>query len=343
MSGLISKKGFWGKIDKPIYALAPMADVTDTTFRQIVASRGKPDLFMTEFVSVDGLCSKGRDHLLRDLRYDEVERPIVAQLFGAKPDNFAEAASLVRELGFDGIDINMGCPVKVICKNGAGSTLIRKPEIAREIIQETISGAGGLPVSVKTRIGYSTIEIDKWIPVLLESGIVAMIVHLRTKKEMSKAPAHWEVMPEVVKLAKGSGVLILGNGDVQTPKQADQLTLETGIDGVMFGRAIFGNPWLFDTRRELFERSVEERIQVMLEHTQLFDKTFSGEKKFMVIRKHLMAYCSGFRGAKEFRISLEKVNSYFDVNQAVEQFRMINIGKDNLNPDEDNSIVASDS
>ena len=196
---------FWNKITKPIFVQAPLANVTDVAFREIIAKYGRPDVFFTEFVSADGLCSKGREVLLRDLRYTENQRPIVAQFFGANPEHIKKCAELAVELGFDGVDINMGCPDKAVLKQGAGAALIKNPKLAAEIIEAAMEGArsassgqAGIPVSVKTRIGYNKIEIEEWVPMLLKTGIVALVLHLRTMKEMSKVPAHWEVLKRVV-------------------------------------------------------------------------------------------------------------------------------------------------
>ncbi len=318
---LKSKKGFWAKLKKPIIALSPMDDITDAACRRLIAKCGKPDVMLTEFVSVDGLCSVGQERLLKDLRYDECERPVVAQLFGDDPELFKKSAELCVRLGFDGIDINMGCPVKVVCKTGAGSSLINEPEKAKAVIQGTIEGAGDLPVSVKTRIGYNKIQTEEWAGHLLEANPATLTFHLRTRKEQSKVPAHWEEMPKIVKLAEGSGVLILGNGDILTVEQAEQVCEETGCDGVMIGRAIFGNPWVFSREKKIEDVSVTERLDTMLEHCRLYEEVFGEDKKFLVMRKHLMAYASGFPGAKDLRISLERVFSADDVIKAVESFR----------------------
>lgn len=242
---------FWEKLPKPFMALAPMADVTDPAFRRIIAKYGKPDVTWTEFVSADGLMSAGREVLKRDLEYSESERPIVAQLFSSHPDRMRGAAMLCAELGFDGIDINMGCPDRSIEKQGAGAAMMKTPDIAKQIIQavkDGIKDAGkDIPVSIKTRVGYNQVEIKEWIPYLLSQNINALTVHARTRKEMSKVPAHWEYIKEVVKIRDDMGVKtkILGNGDVRDIDHARQLASESGCDGVMIGRAIFGNPWLF--------------------------------------------------------------------------------------------------
>jgi len=303
-------QGFWNKLKKPIFALAPMADVTDAAFRRLIAKygsprpdgRGKPDVCFTEFVSVDGLCSAGRERLLVDLKYSESERPIVAQIFGSNPEKFEEAARLVVELGFDGIDINMGCPVKKVLNQNSCSALIRTPELAKEIILATKRGAGNLPVSVKTRIGFNKVDIETWIPQLLETDLAALTLHLRTVKEMSKVPAHWELMKRIVELRNESGkeTLILGNGDAKDLKDARQKVAESECDGVMLGRAIFGNPWLFKE----YEPTQREKLAVLREHIQLFDELLGGEKSFALMKKHFKAYVNGFDGAAELRAKL---------------------------------------
>ncbi len=321
MSILSSSRGFWAELPRPVIALAPVADITDAAFRLLIARLGKPDVMYTEFVSVDGLCSPGREHLLRHLRFDRSERPVVAQFFGSKPEHFRECAALAGELGFDGVDINMGCPVKVICKQGAGAALMSDPSLAVEIVQATIEGAGELPVSVKTRIGYTGITLEQWAKPLIEARPAAIVFHLRTKKEMYKPPAHWEVMPELVAMARGTGVLVIGNGDVRSLSQARELAAETGADGVMMGRAAFGNPWLFDPKRSVDDIDLNERLKIMQEHALLFKQVFAEAKRFIMMRRHLMAYASGFTGARELRVLLQNVNSPEDVTAAIESFR----------------------
>src|SRR3989338_6691609 len=215
--------GFWKKLKKPIFALAPMSNVTDAAFLRIITKYGKADIMWTEFVSCDGLASKGRDKLLVDFMFTKAERPIVAQIFGSKPENFYKTALLLRELGFDGIDINMGCPDKNVEKQGAGAKLMKNPELAREIIRAAKRGAGALPVSVKTRIGYNKNELAAWLPALLETEPAAIIIHCRTRQEMSLVPARWEHIAEAVALRDkaGSSTLILGNGDVANLDEAE--------------------------------------------------------------------------------------------------------------------------
>ena len=313
-------RGFWDKLKKPIMALAPMADVTDLAFRTIIAKYGHPDVTWTEFVSADGLCSPGKDRLMIDLQFTAAERPIVAQIFGAKPENFYKVAQMLREMNFDGIDINMGCPEKSIQKQGACAALIGNPALTKEIIQATKEGAGELPVSVKTRIGLGKIVLEEWLGTLLETDLAAITLHLRTRKEMSKVPAHWELMPEAVNMVKSipqeRRPLILGNGDVVDLAHAKQKVAETGCDGVMLGRAIFGNPWLFTGKVP----TLEEKFRVMVEHTYLFEKIFTGIKSLDLMKKHYKAYVNGFDGAKEFRMKLMEAKTASEIEQMVQQF-----------------------
>ena len=192
---------FWTKIKKPVMILAPMDGVTDTVFRQIVCKVGRPDVLFTEFVPVDAIVSPAQQKVIENsLRFDESERPIVAQIWGIDPEKFFESAKILAKLGFDGIDINMGCPTHDVIKKGACSALIKNPKLAKDIIMATIKGANGLPVSIKTRIGFDKLETENWVKSLLETPISALILHLRTAREMSKVPAHWEEIEKAVKI-----------------------------------------------------------------------------------------------------------------------------------------------
>ena len=298
--------------------LAPMADVTDCVFREIINKYGKPDVFWTEFVSVDGLCSPGKERLLIDLKYDKAEHPIVAQIFGSKPENFEKVAKMLVEMGFDGIDINMGCPVKKVLNQNSCSALIRTPELAKEIILATKRGAGNIPVSVKTRIGFSKVELETWIPAILETSPAVLTVHLRTVKEMSLVPAHWELMKRVVEIRDEmkSDTLIFGNGDVLDLKDAQLKVAETGCDGIMLGRAIFGNPWLFTGKVP----TLEEKLKVMIEHTKLFEKVLSPHRNFALMKKHYKAYVNNFDGAKELRVKLMEAENATEIENITNDF-----------------------
>lgn len=322
-------QNFWTKLKKPIFVLAPMANVTDAAFRRIINTYGKPDVFWTEFVSVEGLLSRGRDKLLPDLWFTPEERPIVAQIFGGKPEQFYEIAPLLVKLGFDGVDINTGCPHDGVVKSGGGSCLIADPKRAQEVIRALKKGladaGSNMPVSVKTRIGYNKNEVETWIPALLETGIAALTVHLRTRKEMSDVPAHWELMPRIVELRNqyAPEMVLLGNGDVKNLAEARQRVEETGCDGVMIGRGIFGNPWLF---REYIP-TIDEKLRVALEHTRLFESLYgpakNGErwlKDFANMKKHFKAYVNGFDGAKELRIKMMEAETVVEIEQLVKDF-----------------------
>lgn len=319
--------GFWSKLNRPIFALAPMADVTDVAFRRIIAEVGKPDVMWTEFVSADGLAlapESGRKKLLKNLEYGESERPIVAQFFTASPENMKQAARLASELNFDGVDINMGCPDRSVEKQGAGASLMKNPALARELIRavkEGVESAGRrIPVSVKTRTGYSRPELESWLPEILEEGVAMVTIHARTRKEMSKMPARWEYVMRAVEIRNASGkeTLILGNGDVENLAEARRRVEETGCDGVMLGRAIFGNPWLFANLAR--PPSVEEKLRVLVEHAKLFEELLGKYKSFAIMKKHFKAYVTGFDGAGDLRAKLMETNNANEVERVITDF-----------------------
>lgn len=326
-------KGFWDTLPKPFFALAPMADVTDAAFRRIVAKYSKMRdvgrlsfAMFTEFVSADGLArapEEGRRKLMADLMYTEAERPIVAQFFTGTPEHMEKAAALARELKFDGVDINMGCPDKSIEKQGAGAAHIKNPERAKEIIAAAKQGAKDLPVSVKTRIGYNKDELETWLPTLLSAGLVAITLHARTRKEMSAVPAHWDRVARAVQIrneCQGEPLtLIIGNGDVLTIADARAKVAETGADGVMLGKAIFGNPWLFNIRHPMSDISLAERLQVMVEHTKLYEELLP-HKNFTIMKKHYKAYVAGFEGAAELRGKLMNATDATEVERIAQEF-----------------------
>jgi nifR3 family TIM-barrel protein len=314
--------GFWEKLERPFFTLAPMADVTDAAFRRIIAKFGKPDVAWTEFVSTDGLCSRGRDALLPDLWFTDAERPIVAQIFGATPAHFRETASLIADLGFDGIDINMGCPDRNVEKQHAGAAMMKDPELAQAVIRATQEGSHGLPVSVKTRIGYNKVEIDEWLPKILATHPAALTVHARTRKEMSDVPARWEYVARAVALRDqySPETLIIGNGDVADLTDAHKKVSESGADGAMIGRGIFGNPWRFNPNIRIEDIPLERRLEVMVEHTRLFEELLGEVKNFAIMKKHYKAYVNGFDGAKELRTQLMDTISSEQVEALVRDF-----------------------
>jgi nifR3 family TIM-barrel protein len=306
-------QGFWKDAARPVVVLAPMADVTDPAFRRVIAKYGKPDVLWTEFVSADGLAfapAEGRAKLLADLRFVENERPIVAQFFTANPETMEQAARLARELGFDGVDINMGCPDASIEKQGAGAAMMKDHGRAKEVIAAAQQGAGSVPVSVKTRIGFNTVELETWLPSILSTNLAAITIHARTRKEMSKVPARWEYVARAVALRDeyAPNTLILGNGDVQNRAQALERVRATGCDGVMIGRGIFGNPWLWSGHVP----TLPERLHVLAEHVRLFQELLP-HKSFHIMKKHFKAYVHGFNGAGDLRAHLMKTESGAEV------------------------------
>lgn len=316
-------KNIFEKIHKPFFCLAPMADVTDAAFRQIICKYGRPDIFWTEFVSADGLSSPGRDILKKNLIFSNKEKPIIAQLFSSNPEKMRQAANYVALLGFDGIDINMGCPDRSVEKQGSGAAMIKDMEKAGKIIQAVKDGIRdsnkkNISVSVKTRIGYNKNQIEEWIPFLLSCDIDALIVHARTRKEMSKVPARWEHIKRVVDIRNEMKVKtkIIGNGDILSIKDGNKKVLETGCDGIMIGRGIFGNPWLFSG----YVPSTREKLKVLVEHTKLFDKLLGKHKNFSVMKKHYKAYVNGFNGARELRMKLMETENYKEVELIIKEF-----------------------
>ena len=312
---------FWDS-PKPIFALAPMADVTDPAYRRLIAEysnvpTGIPYVTWTEFVSADGLYHTREkkqmldeeNPLVRDLRYTDVERPIVAQLFTGNSETMEYAAALATELGFDGVDINMGCPDRSIEKQGAGAASIKDPERSKKVIEAAIRGTGGrIPVSVKTRLGYNKMEWETWLPHLLDTGISGLTLHMRTRKEMSLVPAHYEFAEDIVRFVKSirSDIPLLANGDLESVVDAKERALSQGFDGAMLGRAIFGNPWLFASE-ERQERTPKERVAALCKLAVYFDE-LRPQKHYALLKKHFKAFVSGFDGAAELRGRLMETN-----------------------------------
>ena len=306
-------------LPKPIFAMAPLDDVTDTVFRKVITGCAPPDLFFTEFVNVDGLMSPGRPKLLKKLRFTELERPLIAQLWGLKPENFQAIAaqiadgSLAKELGlpeginFSGIDLNMGCPEKTVVKNGACAGLINNRELAVEIIKATQAGvAGRLLVSVKTRIGFSTIDLS-WPELLLQQDLAMLTIHGRTRKEMSKVPAHWDVINQIREMRDklSPNTLIVGNGDVESREQGLELARKYQLDGIMIGRGVFQDPFVFaeDSPWEAYSR--DQRVDLYRRHVQLFADTWkNNERPIPTLNKFCKIYINKFDGAKELREQL---------------------------------------
>ncbi|MBC7707594.1 tRNA-dihydrouridine synthase, partial [Polaromonas sp.] len=315
-------------LPKPFFVLAPMDDVTDTVFRRVIADCAAPDLYFTEFVNVDGLQSPGRPKLLKKLRFTETERPLIVQIWGKNPENFQKTAeqiadgSLAHELGlpdginFAGIDLNMGCPEKNVVKNGTCSALINDPELAVAMIQATQAGsAGRLPVSVKTRLGFNDIN-HEWHSTLLQQKLSMLSIHGRTRAEMSKVPANWSAIGEVRKLRNSLSpqTLIVGNGDVMSRAQGEALAVEHGLDGIMVGRGIFQDPYLFAANSPWLELERAERIALYKYHVELFVATWhNNERPIHTLNKFCKIYINHFDGAKELREQLMNAGSVDDL------------------------------
>jgi tRNA-dihydrouridine synthase len=350
------QQNFWtdlykkNKGKRPIMVLAPMADVTDIVFRNLIAekssygkvdasgeSMSELDVLWTEFVSVNGLMhDKGREALLLDLKYKEQERPIVAQIFGEDPDKFSKVASLCAELGYDGVDINMGCPDKNVLGQKSGSYLINTPEVARDIIIKSRAGVEEyrvqnevqkeIPITVKTRIGYHKIEYKELLGELLKTKPTVLSLHLRTRKEMSLVPAHWELSAEIVEWIRGEfgypetgGPIIILNGDVSDVTDAYAKWELSGCDGIMIGRGIFGDPWLFSKSIKKESLSINEILETAIEHTYRFERELHF-KSFAIMKKHFKAYVNGFKGAKELRVKMMEATNGREVEEVVRKF-----------------------
>ena len=357
---------FWQTLPHPIIALAPMDGVSDAPFRQVHAEIGRPDIVFTEFTNVQGLW-RGDVRLLDGFLFDDAERPVVAQIFGSTPPDFYRSAIMVCELGFDGVDINMGCPSKCVTGHGGGAALIREPLLAQEIVRavqrgvadwangQTMEGIGLaperiarirqmnaarktpierrlLPVSVKTRLGYDSIIIEDWVKVLLEVEPVAISLHGRTLRQMYTGSANWDAIGRAAAIVRQTPTLILGNGDIHSVEDARRRVLETGVHGVLVGRAAMGNPWLFRDLRAMrddlrasglyqtdpAERPTpQERLRTAQRHARLFARLLP-DHRWIEMRKHLSWYCRDFFDASTLRRQLVQSNNLDEVEQLIE-------------------------
>jgi nifR3 family TIM-barrel protein len=360
---------FWHNIPKPIIGLSPMDGITDASFRHIAAVHGGPDVTITEFVNVE-TAFYAPQTLLKDLTYSELERPVVAQIYGHTPDMFYKVTQIICELGFDGVDINMGCPARKVAAKGSGAALIRTPDLAQSIIravmqavadwcagqslgelkihpelfqgirlanrsrtgQETPVARNFIPVSIKTRIGFDQIVIDQWIRTLLDEKPAAITLHGRTLQQQYKGAADWDAIAEAVAVARDSGTLILGNGDLRDMNDVYGRVHQTGVDGVLVGRAAQGNPWLFQSKeyvkrahrwaRSLPNRPVtlEQRLNVMIEHARHFERHW-GSQRFVGMRKHLAWYCRAIPKAAELRARMVRLNNVSELMQCLDEYR----------------------
>jgi tRNA-dihydrouridine synthase len=312
---------FWQDLPRPFYILAPMEAVTDVVFRHVVAHAARPDVFFTEFTNASSYCSPAGVHSTRGrLAFTEDEQPMVAQIWGSRPEEFSYMAKGLGAMGYKGIDINMGCPDKSVVKGGAGSGLIKTPDLAAVLIAS--AKEGGLPVSVKTRLGYSsTAEWRDWLTHILKQDIVNLTIHLRTRKEMSKVPAHFELIPEIKALRDeiAPHTLLTINGDIRDRQHGEALVQQYGVDGVMIGRGIFTNPYAFETEKR--EHSREELLGLLRLQLDLFD-TYSTElepRKFEPLKRFFKIYVRDFPGASELREQLMHAKSTNEVRALLNQ------------------------
>lgn len=315
------KENFWSELPRPFFILAPMEDVTDIVFRHVVSEAARPDVFFTEFTNTESFCHPEGIHSVRGrLTFSEDEQPMVAHIWGDKPEQFRETSIQLAKMGFKGIDLNMGCPVANVAKKGKGSGLILRPDVAAEIIQAT--KAGGLPVSVKTRLGYYEIDEWKdWVKHVFEQDIANLSIHLRTRKEMSKVDAHWELIEAIKNLRDeiAPNTLLTINGDIPDRKTGLELAEKYGIDGVMIGRGIFHNPFAFE--KEPREHTSKELLDLLRLHLSLFNKYEKDEiRQFKSLRRFFKIYVRGIRGASELRHQLMNTQSIAEARALLDEF-----------------------
>lgn len=296
----------WQKLNRPIWCLAPMFGATDSAFRRLLVRIGKPDLMFTEFTNVQALFSPDKT-AVRQLTYSVEEQPLIAQIWGQDPELFAAAADFLAAAGFAGVDINLGCPEKAVVKKGAGAALIDNPDLAGEIIKATLKGAAGrIPVSVKTRLGNRTINTGPWFKFLFSFDLAAVSTHCRTAKELSVGRTHWGEVSKIVRLKNQlhSKTLIIGNGDIFSREIAKQRIKASGVDGVMIGRGVFRDPYIFSQTESISQKSKKEKLALLKRHLEIYEKTWGKTKPFHPLKRFFKIYAAGFPGALALRSKL---------------------------------------
>lgn len=314
---------FWKDLPKPFTTLAPLDGVTDVVFRQVITEIGKPDVLFTEFTMVQGLLSNGRSRVEENLLFTPEQQPVVAQIWGLKPEHFYTVAKQLNEQKFAGIDLNMGCPDRTVTRDGACSGLIHNPTLAAEIIQATKEGAGQTPVSVKTRVGKGEIIIEEWIGFLLKQNIAALTVHLRTVAELSRVPAHWDLMPKIITLRDqiAPETLIIGNGDITSAKDMEEKYKAYHCDGFMVGRGIFANPWIFNPTIDMESVIITDRINLYLHHIALFEKQWGDKKNFALLKKFAKTYISNFADSAAMREKLMETKTLEQLRDRLQTYQ----------------------
>ncbi|MSP13543.1 MAG: tRNA-dihydrouridine synthase [Chloroflexi bacterium] len=308
---------FWKQLPKPFLVLAPMENVTDFVFREIVSGLPKPDVFFTEFTNAEALTSEGYVATIGKLKYSENQRPIVAQIWGRSPEALYKAARLVQEMEFDGIDINMGCPDKTVIKMGAGSAHINNRTLTKEVIEAVKAGANNLPLSIKTRIGFHQDITEEWTTFLFEQKINALIIHGRIAQQMSKGQANWQQVGHAVKIKNkiSPETILIGNGDIKSFTEAHEMHKNHGVDGVMIGRGIFLNPWVFEKTLDIKLHQKEEYIELLLKHVRLYTEIWGDTKNFDVMKKFIKMYIKDFGGANQLRQNLMETKNSDQVEE----------------------------
>lgn len=316
---------FWKDLPKPFFVLAPMEDVTDVVFRKVVAKAAKPDVFFTEFTNSESFCNiEGKENLRGRLIFEADEQPIVAHIWGDNPKHFKEMSIELAKMGFAGIDLNMGCPAPNVFKHGRGAGLILRSDVAADLIKAT--KAGGLPVSVKTRLGHAKVEEwTAWLKHLLKQDIANLSIHLRTKVEMTNYEAHWELIPDIIKLRDqiAPDTLLTINGDIDDYKSGIELVDKYGFDGVMIGRGIFHNPFAFEKDPKV--HSSKELIDLFRYHLDLFDKYTKMEPNLSKpLHRFFKIYIRGIKGAKDLRTQLMNTKNTQEVRDYLDEFEKVN-------------------
>lgn len=314
---------FWKRLDKPFFILAPMEDITDIIFRKVIAKAASPDVFFTEFTNSEAFCnSKDNRNLGGRLMFDYDEQPIVAHIWGDNPIYFKEMSVKLAKMGFAGIDLNMGCPAPNVFKHGRGAGLILRKDTAANLIEA--SKAGGIPVSVKTRLGNANIsEWKDWLKHLLQQDIANLSIHLRTKVEMSKYNAHWELIPDIVTLRNkiAPNTLLTINGDIADYESGIKLVNKYGFDGVMIGRGIFNNPYAFEKKAK--EHSQKELINLFRYHLDLYDKYTEIEPHLSKpLDRFVKIYIRDIKGAKQLRTQITSIKNTQEIRDILNKFEI---------------------
>lgn len=317
-------KNFWTELEKPITLLAPMDDITDFVLREVISGIAKPDVLYTEFTCADSLCSKGKEKALENLKFAEKQRPVVAQIWGSDVKNFSKAAELIEQLGFDGIDINMGCPDKSVLAKNAGAALIGNLELAGNLISAVSKATKKIPLSVKTRIADTSEKTEEWVSFLLKQDIQALIIHGRTRKQMYRGLADWEQIGKAVVLKNkiNPEIVLIGNGDVKSYKEVLEKHAKYGVDGVMIGRGVLSDPWIFEKTETPSVRTPEEGIKLLIKHAELYNKTWGDTKNFHNVKKFVKMYVNNFRGAEQIRRELMLCKDYPSFIATLDGFKL---------------------